>query len=215
MPRNFLKILKEIIRAAAFWGEEVFASRANPVSIKLQLLAARRTAEWFLNEDTMILGDDAKLVSDGLMNLGQFLKSLRFVDKPVECSLICFSTNLSEISEISRHIINVSADHSYLLKSDNGRKNRNTQRVEPLYQLNSTLSPKWDLPTGRRATIDLSAREINAIFDPDHKDDFKAILTARMNRLTAPLFGAKRKEAVPKTSANGQANSEPPYLPGL
>ena len=68
------------------------------------------------------------------------------------------------------------------------------RRLNMKFQLNNMLSPRWDLPLGRRGTIALDARAFNAIFDLAKRDDFNDVLSEWRDRMTAPHFGKNRPQ---------------------
>jgi hypothetical protein len=197
LPRNLLVVLKHVVQWAVFNGESPF--RGEPISRKSQQKGVREAASWFFR-DAEVLGEDASNVQDAVQQLANLFRGVRYSDKPAECSLSTFSTNLTTITPRSREIIDLAENWSLLLRVRGGQRERNTRRVDAKYQLNSMLAPIWDLPISRRGALSLSTEEANAIFDPEYQRDFETLLKRRIARMTAPAF-------------DSLANPEPDPLP--
>ena len=185
LPRNLLMLLKHIFDWAVFNGETPF--KGNPISKKSQISGVRQACKWFF-DDAKLAGDDGLFVQDAIQKLGELFRSIRFSDKPSECSISAFSCDLSRASEESRRIIDVALKRSLLI--DVGlQKDRNSQRMDRKFQINRMLAPLWDLPLSRRGTIALNQKEVDSIFDHCKQSSFQVLLKLRVERMNAPAFG--------------------------
>ena len=197
LPRHLLILLKNIFGWASFNGEDLFN---KPISIKSQNQGVMEASDWFFKETKMIWGAGSD-IQDGLTRLGRLLKAIRFSDKPSECSVLSFSYDPTQVSKESKKVIKFAQMWSLLIEVGH-RKDRNTGANLPTIQLNSLLSPKWDLPVYRRGTISLKPDEIDAIFDDSCKELFSKVLSSRISRMTAPYFGKRNnKETLPLLKA--------------
>ena len=187
LPRNLLVILKNVFSWAAFSGEEPF--ERDQISVQAQTLGVRDAAEWFFT-DSLPMDQDGVDLRVAIHQLGEFFRKLRFSDKPVESSLASFSANLHDCSPRARELVFAAADRSLLIRAERGQKERNTGIVEPKFHLHRLLGTLWSLPVGRRGAIRFSAREINAIFDPEHAHDYNAVVNIRTRRMNAPFTQA-------------------------
>jgi hypothetical protein len=189
IPRDLLVILRDTYSWASFNGERPF--QEGEISIASQLEAVRHSADWFF-EDAVVQSPDSPAVVDSIKRLAELFRSIRFSDKPVECSLATFSVNASDLSEESRRIVRLAENWSYLIRISEGQRDRNSQRVDEKYQLHPMLAPRWDLPISRRGALPISGEFANAIFDRQFSSRFGDLLNARIATMTAPGF-AKAK----------------------
>ena len=185
-PRNLLIILKHIFAWSLFNGESPF--QREQISIDSQREGVSQASLWFL-DDARTAGDDGIRIRAAIERLATLFRSIRFSDKPAECSLVTFSCDLANVSSEATNVIDLCEKWSLLIRIRRGQRDRNTKRVDSKYQLNSMLSPKWDLPVARRGVIALSPSEVDAIFSPIQAPRFKEVLGARIDRMSAPLFG--------------------------
>ena len=188
LPRNLLVILKNVHKWAVFRGEKPFQD--DRVSLESQTLGVLEAARWFL-EDATPLGEEGKNVAAAIHRLGETFRQLRFSDKPVESSLASFSADLSSCSVRTQQIVDLAEKWSLLSDVERGQRDRNTQLVEAKFHFNRLLSPLYDLPVGRRGALKLSAKEMDAIFDPSEAKHFNAVLGQRLRRMNAP-FGRRK-----------------------
>lgn len=202
LPRNLLIILKHIFRWSTFNGEQPF-QRGCKISIESQKKGIRDASEWFYN-DSRMTGVNGEVVKSSINRLAVFFREVRFSDKPSECSISSFSGDLSQSTEQARQTIDLAEKWSLLINIEGGQKDRNSKRVDPKYQINSMLAPRYDLPISRRGALALRPDEINAIFDPQQVDRFEPLMRERVDRMTAPLFGKNVK--VPGTRLPGFEN---------
>ena len=189
LPRNLLVILKNIYQWAAFNGEEPF--RSGKISLDAQRQGVLESSDWFFY-DAKPMGIDGDDVLAAIQRLGDMFRFLRFSAKPVESSLASFSADLTSCSTRARDLVDLAEKWSLLVEVERGQKERNTGLGERKFHLNRILSPRWNLPTGRRGAIRLNSEELNAIFDPDMSADFNRILRRRLDRMNPP-FGRRSR----------------------
>ena len=189
LPRNLLILLKSIFAWAVYSGEAPFTDRHAPISIDAQQAGVAEAADWFLG-DARMLGADGRLVESAIKRLGTLFRTVRFSDKPSECSCTSFSCDLSRVGEEARRILAIAQKWSLLIAVSD-RRDRGSERIDEQFQLNPMLAPPWDLAVYRRGVFGLTPEECNAIFDESKEGEFRPMLQARESRMNAPSFGAK------------------------
>ena len=189
-PRYLLILLKHIYTWATFKGESPFLHER--ISASAQIAGVRDAAEWFFR-DARIPGREGKQIHDAINRLGTLFRGIRYSHKPSECSLSAFSYDASSVSEESRRLIDLAQDWS-LLVSVGSQRDRNSTRVDVKLQFNRMLAPLFDLPVSRRGVLSLSGAEVNAIFDPQHTQEFEECQRLRIDRMTAPYFGKSQRQ---------------------
>ena len=195
LPRNLLILLKYIFSWAVFYEEEPFRGRS--LSARAQDAGVGEAAQWFFR-DSRMTGPDGRWIHDAINRLGTLFKSIRFSDKPAECSCSAFSCDLSRISAEAWKYIDLAQKWSLLIDVGD-QQDRNTERVDMKFQLNRILAPRWSIALYRRGVLALSSDEVNAIFDPAQADRFDEVLQRRVGRMTAPFFG-RRPTSIPSES---------------
>ena len=183
LPRNLIVILKMVYDWAIFYGEEPFSG--SPITIASQERGVEEASGWFFR-DASGFGSKGREAHECITRLATLFRTIRYSDKPPESSLAAFSTDLSQITETAANMIDFCKKWSLLIEVGR-RKNKNTKAIDPLYQINRMLSPKWGLPIHRRGTIELDAIEANSIFDRQHEHNFTHILKKRKFRVNAPF----------------------------
>ena len=210
LPRHLLIILKHIFNSASFNGEEPFFEK--PVSMRSQQEAILYSSNWFF-ENARTVGSDTERVQESIERLANLFHRLRFSDKPVESSLVTFSFTENLVSKDAREILEQAEQNSLILRVVGGQKDRNTSRVDAKYQINPMLSPRFDLPLGRRGVIALSPIEIDAIFGSVDSAPFKEISKVRIDRMTAPF--TRKKSDTSNANDGMESNELQPTLPGF
>ena len=188
LPRNLLVILKYIYRWAQFNEELPF--RGGQISLESQRRGLLEAADWFLL-DAKPVGNDGEDVLAAIRRLCDMFRRFRFSDKIVESSLTTFSADLTNCSDRTRDIVDLAEKWSLLVSVEGGQKQRNTGLIEPKFQINRLLSPRWDLPTARRGAIRFRTEEMDAIFAPQNANEFGRVLYGRLNRMRVP-FGRRQ-----------------------
>ena len=158
------------------------------ISIEAQVAGVGEAAAWFFR-DARMTGQDGKLVQDAIRRLGTLYRSIRYSDKPSECSLSTFSYEPSSVSDETQRLIDLAEKWS-LLVDVGGQPDRNSERVDVKLQLNRMLAPLWDISFSRRGALPLPGDEVSTVFDPAYTDQFEEQLKVRVARMTAPVFGA-------------------------
>ena len=191
LPRHLLIVLKFVHRWALFLGEQPFAVR--PVSVAAQYEGVAQAANWFF-DDARTTGSDVEMTQSSVERLANFMRRLRYSDKPVESSLTTFSFDEAAAEPLAVQRIRNAHSMSLLLRVSSGAKDRNSDAVVEKYQLNPMLCPRYDLPLARRGTIPLSPSEIAAIFGADTAK-FESVVAARLSRMNAPFERSKRNKS--------------------
>jgi len=185
LPRNLLILLKNIHKWAVFNGEKPF--EGIPISIASQIEGIEESSHWFYTNSQLVHKFNAD-VQEGIKNLCELFSDIRYSDKPSECSLCAFSTEIHQCSENAKSVIDLAEKLSLLIRHP-GRKNKNKARTSDCYQINPMLAPKWTLPISIRGVIELNPDEVNSIFDRDLWKNFDNTKISRTSRMNAPTFG--------------------------
>lgn len=193
VPRNYLVILKSVYKWASFNGERPFKDK--PISMATQREAVLESSTFFFEEDARP-GMNVPIIRGAIGRLAEFLREVRFSSKPVECSPLAFSLNEDTLTDDARECLRLSENWSFIFCISRGRPNKNSMRIDEKYQLNPMLSPRWDLPIGRRGDVPLSSDLANSIFDNNASDRFPEQRDVSATSLKAPYFGQTRKAAL-------------------
>lgn len=185
IPRNLLTNLKHVYRRAQFAGEQPFAG--GVISIRSQTDGVRDGAAWFW-EDAQP-GSDGLRVREAVEGIALLFRTVRFGHAPSECDLCMFSVAFDELTDKSRKVLEIAENWSYLIHLVEGRRNKNSRRVDHRYQLAPMLAPKWEVSEHRRGSIELSAELANAILDPDRRATLPAIFKRRVSKIVSPPGG--------------------------
>jgi hypothetical protein len=134
-------------------------------------------------------GDAGLLVKSSVDRLSRLFRANRFADKPVETSLIAFSVDEVQIEPEARLTIKSAVDTSILINVVGGQRERNSELVSRKLELNTMLSPRFDLPVARRGVTTFSVDQTNAIFVYHQREPFEKFLSDWEAKMTAPYFG--------------------------
>lgn len=182
ITRNLLVNLKHIFRRSRFAGEEPFMS--GVISIKSQSDGVRDGASWFWEDAQPPSG--GLQVRDAVESIAVLFRTVRLSHSPSECALCAFSVPLESLSENSRRTLSVAENWSYLVKLQEGRRNKNSKRIDALYQLGPMLAPRWEVSEHRRGTIELQQDLADAMLDPAHRAELPQLMKKRLSRLVGP-----------------------------
>lgn len=182
IPRNLLTNLKHVYRRAQFAGEKPFEGGA--ISIRSQTDGVRDGASWFW-EDAQP-GSDGMRVREAIEGIAVLFRTVRFGHSPSECDLCMFSVARDELTNNSLKVLEIAENWSYLIRLPEGRRNKNSKRVDEKFQLAPMLAPRWEVSEHRRGSTELSAELANAIFDPDQRSKLPAIFKRRVARIVGP-----------------------------
>jgi hypothetical protein len=183
LPRNLLIILKNVFDWAIFNDEKPFAD--SRISVDTQERAVVDSCQWFFEEARP--KQDADQVQRGIERLATLFRSIRYSDKPSECSLSTFSCPRAGLADKTKQILKLAEDWSMLIRHKRGQKDRNSNRVDEKFQLSPMLAPKWELPISCRGALALTAEEVNAIFAESNDREFEAVHQTRMERMNVPF----------------------------
>lgn len=182
ITRNLLVNLKHIFRRSRFAGEEPFIN--GVISIKSQSDGVRDGASWFWEDAQPPSG--GLQVRDAVESVAVLFRTIRLSHSPSECALCAFSVPWESLSENSRRTLMVAENWSYLVKLQEGRRNKNNKRIDALYQLGPMLAPRWEVSEHRRGTIELQHDLADAILDPAHRAELPHLLRKRLARIVTP-----------------------------
>ncbi|MBC2669233.1 hypothetical protein ACFOON_07990 [Novosphingobium piscinae] len=182
ITRNLLVDLKHIFRRSRFAGEEPFAG--GVISIQSQSDGVRDGASWFWEDAQPPSG--ALKVRDSIESVAILFRTVRYSDSPSECDLCAFSVQLDTLTDDSRRTLQVAENWSYLIRIKEGRRNKNNDQVDALYQLGPMLAPRWEVSEHRRGSMELSTELANAMFDPARRSGLAALMKKRVSRLFTP-----------------------------
>jgi len=186
LPRALITTLKHIFDWSIYMQEKPFAG--GKISLTAQSRGATEAADWFL-EHMLEEGDAGLLVRSSVDRLSRLFRANRFADKPVETSLIAFSVDEVQIDPEARSTIKSAVDTSILINVIGGQRERNSELVSRKLELNTMLSPRFDLPVARRGVTTFSVDQTNAIFVYNQRDAFEKLLADWEAKMTAPYFG--------------------------
>jgi hypothetical protein len=190
-PRSFLVILKKIYQWAIFNGEKPFIE--GKISVESQNSGILDASKWFY-DDAEVIGSDGKNLYTCISLLGIYFRGIRYSDKPSEISPCAFYIKSDNISDQANHFFKLAVDHSFIIKLEQGRKDKNSDRIDNLYQLNRMLAPLYQLPITRRGTINFSYTLSETIFNPEMHQGFNTLYNEAISNMTAPSFGKKNKQ---------------------
>lgn len=183
-PRNLLIVLGRVYELAAF--RELDFINGPPVSVGLQTTAAAEAARFMFERDTNYgtASDAARMATERLASL---LRTARFALKIPEVSPLAVSFSDADLTLDARTTLDLALKYSFMFEIDEGRPDRNSERVNRKIQLNPMLSPRWQLPIGRRGDISLSSELLNSIFGVAHSTEFDVLLRVLANKWNNPF----------------------------
>ncbi|MFK4049007.1 ORC-CDC6 family AAA ATPase [Acinetobacter venetianus] len=172
-PRNLLGILSNAYDLAIFNNLDFI--NKSPLSVQNQTKSVLSNSKFIFEQDSNYgrPSDIAQIVVDRLASL---LRTARFALNIPEVSPLTVSFIDDDLSKNARLAIQSALNYSFIFETSTGRPDRNSERINRKIYLNPILSPKWDLPIGRRGDLSLSTELVNAIFDIDKSIEFKVLL---------------------------------------
>ncbi|HEV7503727.1 MAG TPA: hypothetical protein VGS07_02330 [Thermoanaerobaculia bacterium] len=185
LPRNLLVVLKQITRWSLFLAENPF--RGEKISLKAQREGVREASTWFLSDAKSLgrVGEGAQLA---IRRLASLFREMRFSDKPVEVACSAFATDRQGLSPSATRLLDEAVSHSLILEVPIGRRDKNNRILLHKYQLNPMLGPLFDLSLALRGPANLSAADLNVIFDPGASDSsFSSMRRKVLARMDAPF----------------------------
>ncbi len=184
LPRNVLVILKNVYARAEFDGQAPFTG--TPISDAAQTAGVHRAAAWFL-EDNLPLGALGRQVERAVDRLGGLLRVLRFANRPPEIDSNLFSIDTARLSDTAVRTLKAAQDHSLLVQSERGQRDRNDGLVIEKFRLSPMLCPRFDLPLVMGGALRLSAHEGEAIFGDAESRRYDELRLRRERRATFPF----------------------------
>ncbi|WP_278378570.1 hypothetical protein [Chryseobacterium arthrosphaerae] len=197
-PRNLLNILKHSYKWTYFnEAKEAFRNKTK-INLDAQTKGIKDTIDWFFEDNRIPAKKDGKLV-DCIDRLGKFLRELKYSDIPPECSINIFGLNLESLSDEARRTFNFLENYSYIVQSEEDRRDKNSNNKYRTYNINGTIIPHWELSLSKRGIVILSTEEAESIFNLDQSDKFEELLRKRKKRYNAPFAQSSLSEQQPKT----------------
>lgn len=185
-PRNLLNILKHSYKWTYFnEGKEAFREQ-TVIDLNAQTRGIKDTIDWFFEDNRIPAAQKGKLV-DCVDRLGRFLRELKYSDAPPECSINIFGLNIEDLSVESRQTFNFLENYSYLVKSTEDRRDKNSNDKYRTYQINGTISPHWELSLSKRGIVILTQNEAESIFNLELSEKFDELLKKRKQKYNAPF----------------------------
>jgi hypothetical protein len=192
IARNLITTLKHVFDWSFFQNESVYSPQG--VSIRSQIKGTRDASRWFIT-DARVLGEDLGLVQTGMSRIAALMRSLRFSEKPPECSLSTFSVDLQSVGATARRVLDTSQRWSLLIEMQD-RKERNTAAFVVKYRVNGMVTPEYGLPFYTRGSIHLSTSEANVIFGGAPEKEFGSVVRSRLQRSCPPFSSSKADEQI-------------------
>lgn len=176
MPRNLINILKHVYNWATFKDRNPLDGNSK-TSAEVQQKAVVKASDWAY-QDMRKAGSDLPLLKTSISRLANLFKTNHYSDRPSECSLISFATDLSAVSPEARRLITIAENRSLLIRVDKGHKDKNDGFEVFKYRLSKMLCPRWGLPISGGGTKEIQPKEINVIFDPTNhpEQEFRELL---------------------------------------
>jgi hypothetical protein len=197
-PRNLLNILKHSYKWTYFnEAKEAFRNKIK-INLDAQTKGIKDTIDWFFEDNRIPAKKDGKLV-DCIDRLGKFLRELKYSDIPPECSINIFGLNLENLSDEARRTFNFLENYSYIVQSEEDRRDKNSNNKYRTYNINGTIIPHWELSLSKRGIVILSTEEAESIFNLNQSDKFEELLRKRKKRYNAPFSQSSLSEQQPKT----------------
>lgn len=197
-PRNLLNILKHSYKWTYFnEAKEAFRNKTK-INLDAQTKGIKDTIDWFFEDNRIPAKKDGKLV-DCIDRLGKFLRELKYSDIPPECSINIFGLNLESLSDEARRTFNFLENYSYIVQSEEDRRDKNSNNKYRTYNINGTIIPHWEISLSKRGIVILSTEEAESIFNLDQSDKFEELLRKRKKRYNAPFVQSSLSEKQPKT----------------
>lgn len=172
-PRNLLIILGRAYDIASFRGIDFI--HQGSLSIAFQTEAVLASARVAYDKDAGY-GPMAERAKAATNRFASVLRAARYALRIPEVSPLAVSFLDDDLSDESREVLQYAIHYSFIFENKNGRRDRNTQRLNRKVQLNPMMAPVWGLPLGRRGDLKLTRQMLNYIFEPALGEDFEKAL---------------------------------------
>jgi hypothetical protein len=189
-PRTFLTILKNIYKWSLYNDE--FSKNENiKFSADSQNKGVIETSEWFYNNCEL---KEEKGISayKSIEKLAELLRRYRLSAKPTECSVSSIIISKRDIEPIEKEVIDNLIQHSVLIKLKD-RVGKNKSEIKYHYQINKSLSPKWNLPIARRGVIELKGERLKAVFNSKY-ENYEKIFNEFLSQYNPPFNPEEKSE---------------------
>lgn len=197
-PRNLLIVLGKAYEIAAFKEFDFINGPMLPISMQTE--AAIEAARFMYESDTNY-GHQSAGARDAVDRLALILRTARYALNIPEVSPLAVSFYDGDLTDHAKHTLNSALNYSLIFEINEGRPDRNSQRLNRKIQLNPLLSPRWGLPVARRGDISLGRELVNAVFDSSEKMDvavFDVLLNGLSSKWNYP-FTNKRTVPYPES----------------
>ncbi|WEK69475.1 MAG: hypothetical protein P0Y62_16770 [Candidatus Chryseobacterium colombiense] len=158
IPRHFLMIMKHIFRWNNFYENN---SYKDTIKTDIQLLAIKDTVLWFLEDANT--RNSLYNFKDCIERLCNYLRELRYSDLPPECSISTIELESSNLKLDVKEIIDFLEQYSYLIKIESGRRDKNSNQRNDIFQVNGLISCLWELAIARRGIVKISESNLEII----------------------------------------------------
>lgn len=172
-PRNLLIILGRAYDIASFRGIDFI--HESGLSIAFQTEAVLASARVAYDKDAGY-GPMAERAKAATNRFASVLRAARYALRIPEVSPLAVSFLDDDLSDESREVLQYAIHYSFIFENKNGRRDRNTRRLNRKVQLNPMMAPVWGLPLGRRGDVKLTRQLLNYIFDPALGEEFEKAL---------------------------------------
>lgn len=173
LPRALLTILRRVFEWALYNGET--PAERGGISVNSQYRGVVEASEWFYSSMRKSDGDGL-VVHGAVERLAELFRENQFADRVIECSLNNFSVRLQGMRPEARQALAVCEQRSFIVRVSGGRKEKNSKELQMRYQLHPLLCPRWQLPIGRRGSIELGGGLADAVFAPKNDEEYEGWL---------------------------------------
>lgn len=184
-PRNIINVLKFAYTYEGYLlGKAPFVD-GDKLSIDAQMEGVRKTVDWFYVENR-ILSPSSKRMTEAVIRIGDYLRDLRFSNIPPQCSINIFSLKKIAMSTEAQAVFNTLVDYSYIIKVAD-RRVKNSNDIQEVYQINTTIMPQWELGLGMRGLVEIEDALADAIFELDQQTVYERMVRQKLKEYNAPF----------------------------
>lgn len=184
-PRNILNILKNAFVHETYYDGNPPFKDGRFLSIESQMVGVNKTVDWFYQENR-ILSPSSKRITESISRLGEYLRMLRFSDIPPQCSINIFSLKKNSMSDEAQKVFNILVDYSYIIKVAD-RRMKNSDEMQDVFQINTSIMPKWELAIGMRGLVEVDEILADFIFELNQQDNYEKVVKQKKKLYNAPF----------------------------
>lgn len=192
-PRVFLTLMKLITEDCFYKGYNPYIEENRCISVQSQYSGIIETAKWFIS-DIEVDGQEREQLALSINRLIDYFYVNRFCDKPTETSPCTFYYKKTNDVLDYAQIIQLANNESFIIETDNSRKDKSLGVPQKSYQLNKLIATLYNLPIARRGILPIGEEMFKAIFSSIDQDKFNTLLLKKKQSLNAP-FGSKPMSA--------------------